>query len=410
MNLALKDIRHNIGRFSLTTVGVGMLLMVVMGMGGIYRGLIQDATLLIDRVGADLWVVQRDTRGPLAEVSRLPANLVHRVAVVPGVETSREFVFLTIQREYSNPLDPNSSRVIRFGVLGLSWPNDKGDWLPLIAGRPLRQGHFEMIADVSLGMSLGDRIRLGRETYTVVGLCKNMMNSSGDGIAFFTSADALAIQFETPNEGVRLEREARRSRGERSDLGAQQPILLEQAQLPASQLAPIAPPQIGAVLIKVAPGHDVQQVAQTISAWSDVSVYTGDEEKTFLLQGMIEKVRRQIGLFRILLTVIAAIIMSLILYTLTLDKLHSIALLKLIGAPFRVILAMILQQALFLGVFGYGIAYAVGSRVFPLFPRRVILTSDDLWQLAGIVLLISIASSMLGIWKALRVQPNEALS
>ncbi len=410
MNLALKDIRHNIGRFSLTTVGVGMLLMVVMGMGGIYRGLIQDATLLIDSVGADLWVVQRDTRGPLAEVSRLPANLVHRVSVVPGVQTAREFVFLTIQREHAHPVDPGSDRVIRFAVLGLSWPNDKGDWLPLVAGRPLRQRHYEMVADVSLGMALGDRIILGRETYTVVGLCKNMMNSSGDGIAFFSTADALAIQFDTPSEGVRLEREARRTRGERTDLGAQQPILLEQSQLPASQLAPIAPPQIGAVLVKVAPGRDIAQVAQTISAWGDVSVHSSEAEKAFLVQGMIEKVRRQIGLFRILLTVIAAIIMSLILYTLTLDKLHSIALLKLIGAPFRVILAMILQQALFLGVFGYGIAYAIGSKVFPLFPRRVILTNEDLLQLAVIVLLISIVSSLLGIWKALRVQPNEALS
>ena len=64
MNLAIKDIRHNLGRFALTTVGVGMLLMVVMGMGGIYRGILEDATLLIDRVGADLWIVQRDTRGP----------------------------------------------------------------------------------------------------------------------------------------------------------------------------------------------------------------------------------------------------------------------------------------------------------------------------------------------------------
>ena len=47
MNLALKDIRHNLGRFALTTVGVGLLLMIVMGMGGIYRGVIEDATLLI---------------------------------------------------------------------------------------------------------------------------------------------------------------------------------------------------------------------------------------------------------------------------------------------------------------------------------------------------------------------------
>ena len=54
MNLAAKDIRHNLGRFALTTLGVGMLLMIVMGMGGIYRGIVEDATLLIDRIGADL--------------------------------------------------------------------------------------------------------------------------------------------------------------------------------------------------------------------------------------------------------------------------------------------------------------------------------------------------------------------
>ena len=43
MNLAARDIRHNLGRFALTTLGVGMLLMVVMGMGGIYRGVVEDA-------------------------------------------------------------------------------------------------------------------------------------------------------------------------------------------------------------------------------------------------------------------------------------------------------------------------------------------------------------------------------
>ena len=64
MNLATKDIGQSLGRFVLTTLGVGMLLMVVMAMGGIYRGIIEDATLLVNEIGADLWIVQRDTRGP----------------------------------------------------------------------------------------------------------------------------------------------------------------------------------------------------------------------------------------------------------------------------------------------------------------------------------------------------------
>ncbi len=69
--LALRDISHNISRFSLTTIGIGMLLMIVMGMGGIYRGLTEEATLLVDRIGGALWVVQHETRGPFAEISRI---------------------------------------------------------------------------------------------------------------------------------------------------------------------------------------------------------------------------------------------------------------------------------------------------------------------------------------------------
>ena len=78
MNLAAKDIRHNAGRFALTAAGIGMLLMIVMGMSGIYRGMIEDATLLTRQIGADLWLVEHGSRGPFAEESHVPASLVHR--------------------------------------------------------------------------------------------------------------------------------------------------------------------------------------------------------------------------------------------------------------------------------------------------------------------------------------------
>jgi putative ABC transport system permease protein len=403
MNLASKDIRHNFGRFALTTLGVGMLMMVVMGMGGIYRGLVEDATLLIDRVGTDLWIVQRDTRGPFAEVSRVPPNLSHRALAVPGVQSTREFAYHTIQRE-------RNGKPLRIAVLGLGWPTDRGEWVPLTAGRPLAAGHFEMIADASLGLALGETIQLGKETYRVVGLTSSMISSSGDGLAFFTISDAQAIQFDNPGEAVRLERAAREARGARSELGLKQPPLIEQASRPSGELPAIARPPLSAVMVTVAPGANVNRVADIISGWGDVSVFDQDAQREFLLKGTVEKSRRQIGLFRVLLTVIAAIIMALILYTLTLDKVHSIALLKLIGAPNTVILGMIVQQALVLGMAGLGIGYLVGLKVFPMFPRRVILTRDDLFQLAMIVLAISVASSALGIWKAMRVSPNEALA
>ncbi len=403
MNLAVKDIRHNLGRFALTGIGIGMLLMIVMGMLGIYRGLIQDATLLIDRIGADLWVVQLHTRGPFAEVSRVPRNLVDRVASVPGVRNAREFVYHTIQRE-------RDGRPLRLGVLGLSWPEDKGQWLPLIAGRPLAQAHFEMIADQKLGLRLGERMRLGKDTYTVVGITRGMVTSGGDGLAAFSLMDAQAIQFDLPAEAVRLERAARRARTSASDIGATQPLVLERASGASAAIPALGPPVLSAVMASLSPGVDAESVQQVLSGWSDVSVFSREEQQRLMLEGAVEMARRQIGLFTALLTVISAIIMALILYTLTMEKVHSIALLKLIGARNRVILGMILQQAVFLGAIGYGLAYAVGRQVFPRVPRRVVVLPEDLLLLAAVVAGISVAASLLGMWKALRVDPNEALS
>lgn len=403
MNLAVRDIRHNAGRFVFTSVGIGLLLMIVMGMGGIYRGLIYEATLLVDRVGADLWIVQGNTRGPFAEVSRLPANLEDRVRAVPGVATARRFVSHTIQREHQG-------RPLRIVVQGLSWPEDNGDWVPLVAGRPLGQAHYEMIADRLLGLPLGERVKLGKDVYQVVGLTQGMVGSGGDGLAFLTVSDAMAVQFDIPSEATRLERAARLARLENLDLGRVSPLLSERVVGPASALPALAPPQVSAILLTLRNGADPAQVGATLSTWPDVTVYSTQQQKDLLLSGMVDKARRQLGLFRALLIIISTIIIALIIYTLTVDKLRDIALLKLIGARNRVIVGLIFQQALLMGAVGYGLAWWLGQYAFPHFPRLVVIETTDLIQLALIVVGISMLASLLGIWKALTVEANTVLA
>jgi len=403
MNLATKDIRHNLGRFVLTTIGIGLLLMIVMGMGGIYRGLIREATLLVDTVGADLWVVQGSTRGPFAELSRIPANLEDRVRAVPGVAGARRFVSYTVQRE-------RRGRPLRLVVTGLAWPDDRGDWIPFVAGRPLRQAHYEMIADRSLGLALGEKVKLGKEMYEVVGLTKGLVGAGGDGLGFFTASDAAAIQFDVPGDAIRLERAARQARLDVSDLGRVQPLLRRRAGGPVSGLPALATPQVSAVLVKLQPGANAAAALATLATWPDVSVYTTRQQLDLLLSGMVDKARRQLGLFRVLLIIISTIIMALIIYTLTLDKIHDIAMLKLIGARNGVIIGLILQQALLIGALGYGLAYWLGTFAFPQFPRLVVIETPDLLLLAGIVLTISVLASLLGIGKAMSVEPNKVLS
>ena len=403
MNLASRDIRHNFGRFVLTTIGLGMLLMLVMGMGGIYRGLVQEATLLVDRIGVDLWVVQKDTRGPFAEISRLPPNLEDRVRAVPGVLASRDFVSTTIQRIHRG-------QPMRLTVQGLSWPEDRGQWLPIVAGRALGQAHYEMLADESLKLPLGEKVAFAKDTYTVVGLTRGMSSPAGDSMAFFALQDAQVIQFDLSGEAIRLERSARHNRAEHIDLGRSQPQVIERSLGPSSDIPALGPPVVSAVLVKVRPGVDPDQVQAVIARWPDVSVYSSDGQRALLVGGIVDRSRRQLGLFRVLLIIVSGIIMALILYTLTLDKLHDIAMLKLMGARNGVILGLILQQALLLGGLGYVFAYYIGQWLFPAFPRRVVIIPGDLWMLAGVVVGISVLASLLGVIKALRVEPNEVLA
>lgn len=403
MNLATKDIQHSLGRFSLTTVGIGLLLMLVMGMGGIYRGLVEDATLMVERIGADLWVVQKNTRGPFAEVSRIPRNFEDRALLVPGVETAYGFVSHTVQRE-------SKGKPLRLTIQGLSWPMDRGLWLPIASGRGLSQAHYELVVDQSSKLRVGDKLALGKEIFTVKGLTRGMTSTAGDSMAFMTLRDAQAVQYDQSSESIRIERSARVNRLLTIDLGQIQPQLSERAGGPNSGIPALGTSMISAVLIKVKPGYNIDAVAQQIEAWPDASVYTHKGQKQLLLQGTVDRARRQLGLFRTLLIIVSAIIMALILYTLTLDKLHDIAMLKLIGARNSVIFGLIMQQAILLGGIGFCIAYLLGQWIFPHFPRRVVLVQADLYSLAVTVFVISILASLLGIWHALRADPSEVLS
>jgi putative ABC transport system permease protein len=50
------------------------------------------------------------------------------------------------------------------------------------------------------------------------------------------------------------------------------------------------------------------------------------------------------------------------------------------------------------------------SMFFPRFPRLVVIEMRDLVALAGVLISLSVVASLLGVWKAMRVEPNKVLS
>ena len=133
-----------------------------------------------------------------------------------------------------------------------------------------------------------------------------------------------------------------------------------------------------------------------------------DEEK-LLTRSLIERQRRQLGLFMGILVVVSAVVIALIIYMMTVEKIKQIATLKLIGAPDRTIIGMIVQQSLALGGTGFLFGLLLLSFVKDFFPRRVVLDPQDALTLAGIIFVVCLGASGLGVRAALKADPATAL-
>lgn len=387
MNLALKDIRFGLGRFLLTVVGVAFLVTAATGMLGLYRGIVDDALLVIDRIGADLWVVQGGRAGPFAEGSAISSTMDRRVGGLAGVEEVRRYV-------QSSQQFPFEGREIRAAITGLDYPKDLGGWLPVVRGRHLASGHFEAIADVSLGLALGDRFRLGADDYTVVGVTRGMVDMQGDGLLFVTVNDAMSIARRRTSEEVLLARDA--AAASATAVGAEGSVAQDS--------------KIAAVLVSLSPAADPAKIEATIERWGDANVLSQADQHDLLLNQRLWRLRIQILAFTVVLLVVMAIVISLIIYTMTIEKLHQIAMLKLIGARNRVIVAMIAQQSALVGVSGFFLGIGMSYLIFPFFPRRVVMEPSDMAFLFCAVALISGVASLIGIRRALKVRAQEVLS
>ena len=191
ISLAGRDILHAWGKFVFTGIGLGLLIGVTLIMAGVYRGMVDDGKALLDNSGADLWVVQKDTLGPYAEASNINDDVYRTVLNMAGVAQAANVTYLTTQ-VYQESGD------VRAMVVGImaGEPFATSGWPPyLVAGRHITRGHYEAVADITSGFALGDSLTIRRNHYTVVGLTRRMVSSSGDPMIFVPLKDAQEAQF-----------------------------------------------------------------------------------------------------------------------------------------------------------------------------------------------------------------------
>ncbi|MFO1195286.1 MAG: ABC transporter permease [Rhodoferax sp.] len=405
ISLAGRDILHSWSKFVLTGIGLGLLIGVTLTMAGVYRGMVDDARALLNNSGADLWVVQQDTQGPYAESSSLRDDAVRSVLGLPGVARAANVTYLTMQvrRASVSGVAPAGSGDddVRAMVVGFE-PGQPGEPGYLVAGRQITRSHYEAVADVRTGFTLGERIRIRRHDYTVVGLTRRMVSSGGDPMVFIPLKDAQEAQFLKDNDAIVNERARTAANPSLNRPGV--PGLLE-----AIQASQANNRNVNAILVQVQPGIDAEAVAEPVRRWKHLEAFTREQMEEILVAKLIATSARQIGMFLVILAIVSAAIVAFIIYTMTLGKIREIAVLKLIGTRNRTIAGMILQQALGLGLIGFVVGKVAATFWAPIFPKYVLLEPGDAVRGLVAVVVICALASTLAIRVALKVDPAAAI-
>lgn len=398
ISLAGRDILHAWGKFVFTGIGLGLLIGVTLIMAGVYRGMVSDGKALLDNSGADMWVVQKDTLGPYAEPSSVNDDAYRAILTMSGVAQAANITYLTMQVRKGGK-DVRAMIVgIASGKLGAT-----PGWPPyLVAGRQITRSHYEAVADIASGFKLGERLTIRRNHYTIVGLTRRMVSSSGDPMIFIPIKDAQAAQFIKDNDAIWQSR--RRTEANPAFNRPNVPNLLEAVM--ASQSSNVF---VNAVLVTLKPNQIPEEVAANIARWKRLTVYTRAQMEGILIGKLIATSAKQIAMFLVILALVSAAIVAFIIYSLTMDKIREIAVLKLIGTRNRTIAAMIMQQALALGVIGFVVGKITATFAAPLFPKYVLLIPSDSILGFVAVLIICMLASIVAIRMALNVDPAEAV-
>ncbi|MXS85911.1 ABC transporter permease [Nitrosomonas sp. HPC101] len=178
----------------------------------------------------------------------------------------------------------------------------------------------------------------------------------------------------------------------------------------AKSYAPRERKLLSFILVKAKPGQDLSVLTRRIRESTGLAAYTRKEFMDLTYDYFMKNTGIPInfGISVLLGFMVGAAIAGQTFYNFTLDNLRQFGVLKAMGTSNRVLLQMILLQAVLVGAVGYGLG--VGSTaLFGYFMSDTILAFKFTWQLlvfSGVgISLICVFAAIISILKVIRLEP-----
>jgi putative ABC transport system permease protein len=368
VDLALKTLLYDRVRFAITVAGVAFAVSLVIIQGGLFLGILSNASVTIEHIDADLWVTSRGT--PNVDFAQgFPDTRVQRVRSVPGVARADNLIVA-----FMNVALPTGARegtlvyaLEDFARWNIPWSVESGSLAEL------RRGPY-IIIDASATrrfgpFAVGDYREILGHRLKIIGLTRDALSFTTTPLSFMDFARAQALSA--------------------TDLSGQTTY----------------------ILAKVAPGADTAAVRAEIARRLPFNdVYTrrewADRSRTYWLVSTGLGLNMFVTVF--LGCLVGIVVVAQTLYASTMDHIKEFGVVKAIGGSNADIYRLLGEQAVIAAVVGFALGAAPSFAVQPLITRlglKLIIPPASVAVVFAGTIVFCLAAALISFRKVATIDP-----
>lgn len=368
VDLARKNLLHDKLRFLITVSGVAFAVTLVFVQVGLFMGLLDNASITIEHLDADLWVTSRNTAN-VDFAQTFPETAVQRVRSIPGVERADNLIvwFMTIALPTGSKEGTLVYALEDFKRWNLPWNVTEGNL------EDLRRGRYFFL-DESAEKRYG-AFRTG-EYREVIGNRLKIIGRTRDALSFSTT-----------------------------------PISFMDYRL-AQQMSPDElSGNTTYVLIKLAPGADLETVrreTQRRLPYNDVftKVEWAERSRRYWVESTGLGLNLAMTVF--LGCLVGIVVVAQTLYTSTMEHIKEFGTVKAIGGSNGTIYAILGKQAAISAVVGFLLGGAMAWFLRPAMASiglKLIISSSFAATVAVGTVVLCLAAAMISFRKVAKIDP-----
>lgn len=361
ISLARKNLLHEKLRFLISIGGVGFSVMLILIILSLYRGWNDKLGRYVENVDADVWVVQSGAKDMFHSTSLFPLKFIDELKNVEGVESVRPLIGRRL------PLEKDGVEAM---LIMIGYDTEEGTGGPSEIVKGNKPQSNEIILDETtaknLSIQVGEELEITDKKFRVAGLSRG--------------GNVITFQY------------------------AFMPVVDAEKFMQMGGLTNYA-------LVSFAAGVDAPKVKDRIEQnFSDLDVLSKNEFADNNRKQIMEAFLPIIKVLVVIGFIVGLVVISLTIYTATIEKSREYGMLKALGARNRHLYRIIFTQSAIAGVFGF--IFGVGltffmtniiAKIEPSFVTSIVIR--DITNVFGMTLLMIFMSAFIPIRRIVSIDP-----